>query len=104
EKSTALVNDVIPRQIKSPDWYGSRRMKRNEVVESVYKAIDGDNKVPADKRDWLKRMVTCLVEEEFLDRMLTYHFVLRAWLPVHVALTTLCFPWLIFHVISVFLI
>jgi hypothetical protein len=104
-----LVNETIPRAIKSPDWYGSRRMKRNDVVDAVYKSINGDTlvqngTVPADKKDWLKRMVTCCVEEEFLDRMLTYHYVLRAWLPVHVALTTLCFPWLIFHVVTVFLI
>jgi hypothetical protein len=109
EKLVHLVNDVIPAKIKSPDWYGKRRMKRADVVEAVYKAIDGEGlvakgEVPADKRDWLKRMVTCLVEETFLDRMLTYHYVLRAWVPVHVALTTLCFPWLLFHVVTVFLI
>jgi hypothetical protein len=104
-----IVNVTIPSKIKAPAWYGKRRMKRGEVVEDVYKAIDGDGliakgAVPADKKDWLKRMVTCLVEEEFLDKMMTYHYVLRAWLPVHVALTTLCFPWLIFHVVTVFLI
>jgi hypothetical protein len=104
-----LVNETIPSKIKSPDWYGKRRMKRADVVEEVYKAIDGDallakGVVPADKKDWLKRMITCEVEEVFLDRMLTYHYVLRAWVPVHVALTTLCFPWLIFHIVSVFLI
>ena len=104
EKMVDLVNDVIPPKIKSPDWYGKRRMKRHDVVDSVYKAIGGDERVQPDKKDWLKRMVTCLVEEAFLDRMLTYHYLLRAWLPVHVALTTLCFPWLIFHVVSVFLI
>ncbi len=109
DKLVHIVNDVIPKKIKAPDWYGKRRMKRHDVVESVYKAIDGEGmlargEVPADKKDWLKRMITCLVEEEFLDRMLTYHYVLRAWVPVHVALTTLCFPWLIFHVVSVFLI
>lgn len=109
DKMTAVVNDLIPRHIKSPDWYGKRRMKRHDVVEEVYKAIDGDalvnsGQVPADKKDWLKRMVTCSVEDVFLDRMLTYHYVLRAWVPIHVALTTLCFPWLIFHVVTVFLI
>jgi hypothetical protein len=100
EKTTNLVNDVIPRKIKSPDSYGKRRMRRSEVVAEVYKDIDGDNAVAADKRDWLKRIVACEVEEVFLDRMLTYHYVLRAWVPVHVALTTLCFPWLIFHIAS----
>lgn len=109
DKMVHVVNDVIPSKIKSPDWYGKRRMKRSDVVEEVYKAIDGDGliakgEIPADKKDWLKRMVTCEVEEAFLDRMLTYHYVLRAWVPVHVALTTLCFPWLILHVVSVFLI
>lgn len=109
DKMVRVVNEVIPSKIKSPDWYGKRRMKRADVVEAVYKAIDGDGliargEVPADKKDWLKRMVTCEVEEAFLDRMLTYHYVLRAWVPVHVALTTLCFPWLLFHMVSVFLI
>lgn len=104
EKTVTLVNDIIPRHIKSPDWYGKQRMRRSAVVDSVYAAVDGDKQVPADKKDWLKRIITCEVEEVFLDRMLTYHYLLRAWIPVHVALTTLCFPWLIFHVISVFLI
>jgi hypothetical protein len=104
EKTLTLVNDVIPRHIKSPDWYGARRMRRSAVVETVYVAVGGDQQVAPEKKDWLKRIITCEVEEVFLDRMLTYHFLLRAWLPVHVALTTLCFPWLIFHVISVFLI
>lgn len=109
EKTVTLVNETIPRFIKSPDWYGKRRMRRADVVESVYKAIDGDGliqkgQVPADKRDWLRRIITCEVEEVFLDRMLTYHYVLRAWVPVHVALTTLCFPWLLFHIVTVFLI
>jgi hypothetical protein len=104
DKLLVLANDAIPKNIKKPAWYGARRMKRPEVVDSVYQAIDGDKQVPADKRDWLRRMVTCLVEEEFLDTMLTYHYVLRAWLPVHIALTTLCFPWLIVHIVSVFLI
>lgn len=109
EKTVTLVNDTIPGHIKSPDWYGARRMRRGDVVDSVYKAIDGDGLIakgvlPADKKDWLRRIVTCEVEEVFLDRMLTYHYVLRAWVPVHVALTTLCFPWLIFHIVTVFLI
>ena len=109
EKTVTLVNETIPAHIKSPDWYGSRRMNRGVVVDSVYKAIDGDGLIakgviPADKKDWLRRIVTCEVEEVFLDRMLTYHYVLRAWVPVHVALTTLCLPWLIFHIVSVFLI
>ena len=100
EKTTALVNDVVPSKIKSPDSYGKRRMRRADVIAEVYKAVDGDNQVPPEKRDWLKRIITCEVEEAFLGRMLTYHYVLRAWVPVHVALTTLCFPWLIFHVAS----
>lgn len=109
EKVVTLVNDTIPGHIKSPDWYGARRMNRGAVVDSVYKAIDGDGLLAkgvlaADKKDWLRRIVTCEVEEVFLDRMLTYHYVLRAWVPVHVALTTLCFPWLIFHIVTVFLI
>lgn len=104
EKTVTLVNDVIPRHIKSPDWYGKRRMRRSAVVDLVYAAVDGDKQVPPEKKDWLKRIITCEVEEVFLDRMLTYHYLLRAWVPVHVALTTLCFPWLIFHVVSVFLI
>lgn len=104
EKTVTLVNETIPAQIKSPDWYGARRMRRSDVVDAVYKAIDGDKQVAPDKKDWLRRIVTCEVEEVFLDRMLTYHYVLRAWVPVHVALTTLCFPWLIFHIVSVFLI
>jgi hypothetical protein len=109
EKTLTLVNETIPAQIKSPDWYGARRMNRAAVVDSVYKAVDGDGLLakgvlPADKKDWLRRIVTCEVEEVFLDRMLTYHYLLRAWVPVHVALTTLCFPWLIFHIVTVFLI
>lgn len=103
-----FVNTHIPRSVRSPDWYGARRMRRAEVVESVWQAIDVNGLrdrgvVSADKVDWLKRVVTCHVEERFLDRMLTYHFVLRGWLPVHIALTTLCFPWLVVHVVTVFM-
>jgi hypothetical protein len=101
EKLISLANDVIPPKIKSPGSYGKRRLRRSDVVAEVYAAIDGDNQVPADKRDTLKRLVTCLVEEKFLDKMMFYHFILRAWVPAHVALTTLCFPWLILHIVSV---
>jgi hypothetical protein len=103
EKLLHVVNEVVPEQIRSPDHYGARRMRRPQVVDEVYHAVSGDSLVPADKREWLKRIIACLVEDEFLGRMLFYHYVLRAWLPVHVALTTLCLPWLAFHVVTVFL-
>jgi hypothetical protein len=102
-KLKALTANVIPSKIKSPQSYGKRRMKRTDVVEEVYKAIDGDKQVAADKRDLLKRLVVCCVEDRFLGEQLRYHFLLRAWLPFHIALTTLCFPWLLIHVVIVFL-
>ena len=50
-----------------------------------------------------RRIVTCLIEERFLEKMQGYHWILRSWVPIHVALTTLCFPWLIVHIITVFM-
>lgn len=101
DKLVHIVNNVIPPKIKPPDWYGRRRMRRPAVVDAVYAAVKGDTLVPEDKREWLRRIITCLVEDEFLGRMLTYHYLLRAWVPLHIALTTLCFPWLLFHLIAV---
>jgi hypothetical protein len=101
-KLKALTANGIPKAIRAPQHYGRRRMKRSDVAEEVYQAIGGDNAVAADKRDLLKRLVVCLVEDRFLGEQLVYHYILRAWLPFHVALTTLCFPWLIVHIIVVF--
>ena len=102
-KLMTLVNGVIPGKIKSPQWYGKRRMKRGQAVEAVYKEIGGDAAVTPDKKDLLKRLVSCLVEDRFLSQQIRYHYILRAWLPFHVALTTLCLPWLLIHVVTVFL-
>lgn len=103
EASLKLANDVVPRKIASPDWYGARRMRHADAADAVYQTIGGDALLSPERRDWLKRVVACLVEEAFLSRMLTYHYLLRAWVPVHVALTFLCLPWLVFHVLTVFL-
>ena len=92
-----LIERTLPGAIRSPDWYGSRRMKHADVVRSVYAAIDGDARVPPNAREWLQRVVTCAVEERFLGRMLLYHWLLRAWLPLHIGLTALCLPWLVIH-------
>jgi hypothetical protein len=97
------ANNVAPRAIKNPQHYGKRRMRRHDVIEEVWAESGGAEVVPADKHETAKRIVTCLVEERFLEQMQRYHWLLRAWIPVHVALTTLCFPWLIIHVITVFL-
>jgi hypothetical protein len=103
-----LVNRDIPKKIRSPDHYGARRMRRAQVASEVYALVDGDallakQVISPDRKDWLQRLIVCLVEERFLDRMLTYHYLLRAWLPIHVALTSLCLPWLLFHIVAVFL-
>lgn len=104
-----VVRDRIPRAIRSPDWYGARRLRRSTVVDAVFVAIDGEwllarGFVPADQRAWLMRLVACHVELAFLERMWTWHVVLRAWVPVHVALTTVCLPWLLFHMVTAFLV
>jgi hypothetical protein len=78
-------------------------MKRHDVIDEVWTQTNGPTAVAADKQDTAKRLVTCLVEERFLEQMQGYHWMLRAWVPVHVALTTLCFPWLIVHIVTVFL-
>jgi hypothetical protein len=97
------ANTTVPRAIKNPQSYGKRRMKRPDVIEEVWTQTNGSASVAADKQDTAKRLVTCLVEERFLEQMQGYHWMLRAWVPVHVALTTLCFPWLIVHIVTVFL-
>jgi hypothetical protein len=103
EQFVDYANNVAPRAIKNPQHYGKRRMRRPDVIEEVWVASRGAEAVAPDKHDTARRIVSCLVEERFLEQMQTYHWLLRAWLPVHVALTTLCFPWLIIHVITVFL-
>lgn len=97
------ANTTVPKAIKNPQSYGKRRMKRSDVIEEVWTQTNGPAAVAADKQDTAKRLVTCLVEERFLEQMQGYHWMLRAWVPVHVALTTLCFPWLIVHIVTVFL-
>jgi hypothetical protein len=99
----SFANDVVPRAIKNPQHYGKRRMRRADVIEELWTETSGASMFPADKQDTAKRILTCLVEERFLEQMQGYHWLLRSWVPVHVALTTLCFPWLIIHVITVFL-
>jgi hypothetical protein len=98
-----FANDVAPRFVRNPQHYGKRRLRRADVVEEVWGASNGAALLPVDKHETAKRIVACLVEERFLSQMQGYHWLLRAWLPVHIALTTLCFPWLIIHVITVFL-
>ncbi|MBM4282643.1 MAG: hypothetical protein FJ137_18465 [Deltaproteobacteria bacterium] len=97
------ANNVAPRAIRNPQHYGRRRLRRPDVIEEVWNETNGAAVLPADKHETARRIVTCLVEERFLDQMQRYHWALRAWIPVHVALTTLCFPWLIIHMITVFL-
>ena len=103
DKFVDYANNVAPRAIRNPQHYGKRRMRRHDVIEEIWSESNGAALVPADKHETAKRIVTCLVEERFLEQMQGYHWLLRAWVPVHVALTTLCFPWLIIHVITVFL-
>jgi hypothetical protein len=97
------ANNVAPRAIRNPQHYGRRRLRRPDVIEEVWNETNGAAVLPAGKHETARRIVTCLVEERFLDQMQRYHWALRAWIPVHVALTTLCFPWLIIHMITVFL-
>jgi hypothetical protein len=96
-------NMVAPRAVLNPQHYGKRRLRRADVIEEVWTASKGATLLPAPQHDIGRRIVSCLVEERFLDQMQSYHYWLRAWLPLHVALTTLCFPWLIVHVVTVFL-
>jgi hypothetical protein len=103
ERFLEYANNVVPRAIKNPQNYGKRRMRRPDVIEELWTETNGATAVPPEKHDTAKRIVTCLVEERFLEQMQGYHWLLRSWVPVHVALTTLCFPWLIIHVITVFL-
>jgi uncharacterized membrane protein (DUF485 family) len=103
ERFVRYANDVVPKAIKHPQAYGKRRMRRPDIIEEVWTQTNGAGVLPADKHDVGKRIVACLIEERFLDKMQSYHWSLRAWLPLHVALTTLCFPWLIVHIITVFL-
>lgn len=103
ERFVAYVNNVVPRAIKDPQSYGKRRMRRADVVEEIWAQTGGPEAIPAAQSETARRLVTCLVEERFLEQMQGYHWILRAWVPVHVALTTLCFPWLIVHVVTVFL-
>ncbi len=97
------ANKVVPRAIKNPQHYGKRRMRRSDVIEEIWEQTKGATLIAPDKHDTAKRIVTCLVEERFLGQMQGYQWLLRAWVPLHVALTTLCFPWLIVHIITVFL-
>jgi hypothetical protein len=99
----AYANVAAPKAIKNPQNYGKRRMRRHDVIDEVWEKTNGSTAVPADKHDTARRIVTCLVEERFLEQMQGYHWLLRSWVPIHVALTTLCFPWLIVHVVTVFL-
>lgn len=99
----AYANVVAPKAIKNPQHYGKRRMRRHDVIDEVWEKTNGSTAVSADKHDTARRIVTCLVEERFLEQMQGYHWLLRSWVPIHVALTTLCFPWLIVHVVTVFL-
>ena len=113
EKFTTWTNTTVPRAIKSPLYYGRRHAKasaevrrsslRSVVIEELWEQTKGATILPAEKHDTARRVLTCLVEERFLEQMQRYHWLLRAWVPVHVALTTLCFPWLIVHIVTVFL-
>jgi hypothetical protein len=103
ERFLQYANNVVPKAIKDPQSYGKRRMRRADVVEELWAQTNGATALAPDKHDTGKRIITCLVEERFLEQMQGYHWILRAWVPVHVALTTLCFPWLIIHMITVFL-
>jgi hypothetical protein len=103
DKFVDYANNAAPRAIRNPQHYGKRRLRRHEVIEEVWVRSRGAELLPADKHETARRIVTCLVEDRFLDQMQGYHWLLRAWVPVHVALTTLCFPWLVIHMITVFL-
>jgi hypothetical protein len=102
-KFVQFANDIVPRAIRNPQSYGKRRMKRIDVIEEVIQTTKLETVLPSPLHDVGRRVVSCLVEDRFLEQMQSHHFWLRAWLPVHIALTTLCFPWLILHVITVFL-
>ena len=103
ERIVVFANHSVPKAIKNPQRYGRRRMRRHDVVEEVWNEAGGAQALSADEHDLGRRLVACLVEERFLEQMQRYHFILRAWLPLHVALTTLCFPWLIVHVVTTLL-
>jgi hypothetical protein len=97
------ANEVVPPAIKDPQTYGKRRLRRFEIVEEIWAQTEGMRLLPPEKHETGKRLVTCLVEERFLERMERYHWLLRAWVPIHVALTTICFPWLLIHMVTVYI-
>jgi hypothetical protein len=97
----AFARSTVPRAVKNPQRYGARRMKRADVVEEVWEQTKGDPAITPATQETAKRLVTCLIEARFLAQMQRYHWLLRSWIPVHVALTTLCFPWLLIHIVTV---
>ena len=92
-----LADRLIPRQIKSPKHYAKKRMLWSQVSDEVFESIKQSPGV-AGNEDLARRLVQCRVEEKFYDAQYRYQMALRIWLPAHVGLTTLCFPWLIIHV------
>lgn len=95
-----LVDNTIPKAIKTPMHYAKRRMRWDDVRAEVYAAIGGDTAVGDQHRELVKRAVDVLVEDRYLSAQLRYHRLLSVWLPTHVGLTSLCIPWLIFHVVT----
>ena len=98
-----LADREIPKAIKSPMAYAKKRMQHADVVEAIYEQLGGDTAVAQDDRELLQRIIYCQVEDRFLDAIFRQHRLMRFWLPTHIALTTLCIPWLLFHVVTVFL-
>lgn len=95
-----LVDNIIPKAIKAPMHYAKRRMRWEDVREEVYADIGGDAAVDEQHRELIKRAVDVLVEDRYLSAQLRHHRLLSVWLPTHVGLTSLCIPWLIFHVVT----
>lgn len=96
-----FARKTVPRAVKNPQVYGARRMKRVDVIEEVWEQTKSDPAIAPATHETAKRLVTCVIEQRFLAQMQRYHWLLRAWIPIHVALTTLCFPWLLIHMATV---
>lgn len=73
------------------------------LVEYLYLKANSDTAVEGRDRDTLRALLLTEVQQAIYAQQMKYHNVLRFWLPTHIALTTLCLPWLVLHVITVFL-
>jgi hypothetical protein len=98
----AFADKVVPKAIKPVATYAKARKTWDGIIDEVFEQVKGAPGV-AGNEDVAERLVRCRVEEAFYNKQFKYQMALRIWLPAHVGLTTLCVPWLAFHVVTVFL-